>query len=395
MADNSPGERPHAPRTWLLLGRKAGDNAQLLALAEALGFPFETRRLAYRSTELATNLLAGPSLLGVAREGSDRLEPPWPGLVLSAGRRSEPVARWIREQAGGRGRVKLVHVGRPWAPLPEFDLVVTTPQYDLPKAPNVLRNEAPLHRVTPGRLAAARETWAPRLAHLPGPRVAVFLGGHSGPYTFDREAGALLGHHAARLARELGGSLLVTTSARTPTDAVDAFEARLDDVPRSVFHWRGGGENPYFGFLALADRIVVTCDSMSMLVEAIATGRPVLVFDLARGPGSRRPPRPADGSTPPRTVRERLGGLRMQPVWYRLGQRLGPRQLRRDVGAIHRAQIAAGRAAWLGDGMAGRAAGPAAGPPPLGDTERAATRVRALVGLEPAPGMPISEACKG
>ena len=188
------------PRTWLLMGHKAGDNAQLLALAEALGFPFEARRLAYRRTELVTNLLAGPNLLGVVPERSDPLEPPWPELVLTAGRRNEPVARWIREQAGGRERVRLVHVGRPWAPLSTFDLVVTTPQYSLPDAPNVLRNEAPLHRITPARLAAAREAWAPRLAHLPRPYVTVVLGGHSGPYTFDREAGAALGRQAGRMA---------------------------------------------------------------------------------------------------------------------------------------------------------------------------------------------------
>jgi hypothetical protein len=73
MADDDgaagvPSGRP-LPRTWLLMGHKAGDNAQLLALAEALGFPFETRRLAYRRTELVTNLLAGPNLLGVVPRG--------------------------------------------------------------------------------------------------------------------------------------------------------------------------------------------------------------------------------------------------------------------------------------------------------------------------------------
>ena len=231
-ASDAPPRQP--PRTWLLMGHKVGDNAQLVALAEALGWPWEAKRLAYRPTELVTNRLAGPTLLGIVPERSDPIEPPWPGLVLTAGRRNEPVARWIREQAGGRERVKLVHVGRPWSRLEEFDLVVTTPQYSLPEAPNVLHNEAPLHRVTPERLAAARAAWAPRLAHLPAPYVTVVLGGHSGPYTFDREAGALLGHHAARMARELGGSLLITTSARTPAEAVDALEAQLGDAPHEL-----------------------------------------------------------------------------------------------------------------------------------------------------------------
>ncbi len=364
------------PHVWLLMGHKVGDNAQLLALAEALRLPFETKRLVYRPTELITNVLAGPSLLGLVRERSDPLEPPWPDLVLTAGRRNEPVARWVREQAGGRERVKLVHVGRPWARLSEFDLVITTPQYSLPEAPNVLHNEAPLHRITPERLAQAREQWAPRLAHLPRPYVTVILGGNSGPYSFDREAGALLGLEASRMVWELGGSLLITTSARTPPEAIQAFEEALT-APYDLYRWRPGEvENPFLGYLALADRLIVTCDSMSMLIEAIATGRPVLVFDLARGPGSRRPPLPADGSVRRAGWRERLRGFRLQPVWYRLGQLAGPAQLRRDVGVIHRRQIAAGRAAWLGGPPP-----PSGTAPPLRDTERAAARVRALLGL--------------
>ena len=94
-------ERP--PRTWALLGQKPGDNGQVLALAEALGWPFEIRRMAYRPTELITNRLLGVTLLGIDRGRSDPLEPPWPELVITAGRRNEPVARWIQREAGGRG----------------------------------------------------------------------------------------------------------------------------------------------------------------------------------------------------------------------------------------------------------------------------------------------------
>ena len=111
--------------------------------------------------------------------------------------------------------------------------------------------------------------------------------------------------------------------------------------------------------------------------------KPVLVFDLARGPGSRRPPLPANGSIRRAGWQERLRGFRLQPVWYRLGQLAGPAQLRRDVGVIHRRQIAAGRAAWLGDAMPDPGA-----VAPLADTERAAARVRALLGLPQSDGPP-------
>lgn len=49
--------------------------------------------------------------------------------------------------------------------------------------------------------------------------------------------------------------------------------------------WDGTGENPYFGFLALADAIIVTCESVSMMSEAAATSARVMVFQL---PGRSR-----------------------------------------------------------------------------------------------------------
>ncbi|MCB1885883.1 MAG: mitochondrial fission ELM1 family protein [Geminicoccaceae bacterium] len=364
-----------------MMGAKAGDNAQLLALAEALGWPFEAKHVAYRRTELLTNLFAGPTLAGLDRRRSDPLEPPWPDLILSAGRRNEPLVRWIARQAG-RDNVRLVHVGRPWALHECFDLIVTTPQYRLPDKPNILHNEAPMHRVRRERLDAEARAWAPRLAHLPFPRIAVVMGGNAGPYSFDRENGALLGFVASGRARAKGGSLLVTTSARTPKAAIEGLEAGLS-APAFVYRWtKGAKENPYFAFLALADEIVVTSDSMSMLIEAAATGKPVRLFDLDRRQGSHRPHLPADGSVPPRTLKERLEGFSLRPAIYKLGMRLGPSRLTRDVSIIHRNQVAAGRASWLG-----QEGGAVPSPPPLADTERAAAAVRRLF-EEPRPPRP-------
>ncbi len=363
-----------------MLGGKAGDNTQITALAEALGWPFETKRLAYRRTELLTNLFAGPTTKGLVAERSDRLEPPWPELVISAGRRNEPLVRWIQAQAG-RDKVRLVHVGRPWALHECFDLIVTTPQYRLPRKPHILHNELPLQRVNTDRLVREAELWRARLAHLPEPRLAVLLGGHAGPYNFDRENGALLGHHASRMAAAVGGALLVTTSARTPEAAIRAFGAQLD-VPH-VLHrfvkFQPAAENPFFAFLGLATEVIVTADSMSMLAEAIASGKPTHIFDLARGKSSNRPPRPQDGRIARRTVRERLADFRFQAVMYTLGMHLLPSRLTRDVRIIHTRQVAAGRAAWLGQPR------PAGDAPPLVDLERATAAVRALFGAAPPP----------
>ena len=118
--------RNPSPRTWVLLGQKAGDNHQVLALADALGWPYEVREIRNRPWELATNLLAGTRLWGIDRRRSSPLASPWPELVISAGRRNEPVARWLQRQSGGRAR--LVHIGRPWAPpAPAFLIRLVAP----------------------------------------------------------------------------------------------------------------------------------------------------------------------------------------------------------------------------------------------------------------------------
>jgi uncharacterized protein len=363
------GAATGAPRVWLLMGHRAGDNTQVQALGEALGWPFDIKRFVYKSYERILNLPFLATLAGVVSKESSALAPPWPDLVLTAGRRNEPIARWIKEQSGGRTR--LVHVGRPWAALSRWDLVVTTPQYRLPRGATVLHNEAPLHRVTRERLAAAALEWKPRVAQLPRPYVTVLAGGPSGPYPFDPKSGAKLARQAGELAAKRGGSLLVTTSARTPAATIEALFAAVT-VPSMLYRWRrDDDENPFFGFLALADAIVVTADSVSMMTEACATGRPVYFYDTGEGKTSMREP-PAPPSTPD-TIWRQLSLAYLKAFVYRQTMKLGPTRLTRDIRIVQRRLVESGRAAWLGDGE------PSPNAPPLVDVERAAERVRALL----------------
>lgn len=376
------------PRTWLMMGHKAGDNGQLLALADALGWAYEIKTLRYRRTEILTNLFAGPTLAGLDQDKSDPLVGPWPELILSAGRRNEPLVRWIQAQAG-RDAVKLVHVGRPWALHECFDLIITTPQYRLPQKPNILHNQAPLHRVDSNRLAAAKAQWAPVLEPLSAPRIAVIAGGHAGPYCFDRENGALLGYCANAMATQIGGSLMVSTSARTPSHATESLFAQLNCPAHTHRYEPGADGNPYMGYLAWADRVIVSCDSMSMLAEACETGKPVYIFDLLRGKKSHRPQRPVDGTVAPRSWLEAIKEFSLRPFFYRLGMTVGPSRLTRDVSIIHQRQVQAGRAVWLGQDWPAERTLTA----PIDDLERAASAVRTLFGSDPPsrPTMPKSK----
>lgn len=370
-----PQNNPHAnqepaPRVWLLMGHKVGDNNQILALAEALGWPYGIKRMVYKKSELLSNLLLGPTLAGINQDQSAPLSPPWPDLVITAGRRNEPVARWIRRQS--QNQTRLVHIGRPWAPLEQFDLIITTPQYRLPHAGNILHNTLPLHRVTEQRLAGAGQVWAEKLAYLPHPYIALLIGGNSGPFTLNGIKAHTLARSADALAKQSAGALLVTSSARTPSRTLSILR-KVIESPAYYHAWSDDGkDNPYFAFLALADAFIVTGDSVSMVCEACETGKPVYIFDLADSPHAHRPALPGD-----KLPWWRYGyNFRWRPLSHRLAMRLGPKRMRREVGGLHEQLIQAGRAAWLGDVFTG------GDPAPLNDLPRAVRRVKALFANE-------------
>ena len=281
---SSSERRP--PHVWVLFGKGTGGNGQMQSLADALGWPYEIKQLRHNKLNLLPNILLGATKATVDEKLSAPLEPPWPDLVIGASRRSAPVAQWIRKQSGGR--TKLVHLLHVQAPLGWFDLIVTMPQFCLPERANILHVTGVLNRIDPASMTAAGETWKTRLTHLPRPWTALLVGGNSSSYLLDAETAAKLGREASRAVAARGGSLLVTTSPRTPPEAAAALAAAVD-VPSHVYVWKkdDAPNNPYKGFLALADDFVVTIDSASLLVEASATGRPVAVFEWPRRGDSR------------------------------------------------------------------------------------------------------------
>ena len=369
---------------WCLLGKKAGDNTQVLALARELGFGYTEKIIVAHPWELLTHLTLRITLAGIERANSSPLEAPWPNLVISAGRRNEPVARWIKQQSGGRTR--LVHIGRPWAPLSTWDLVVTTPQYFLPLQDNILHNTLPLHRMLEAELASAGERLHPQLAGLPRPWIAVLMGGDSGRFVMTVEKGERLGVMANNLATAAGGALLVTDSARTPGRAGDALQAQLT-APHFCYRWGDAGDNPYHGLLALADAFIVTGESMSMLGEASAMGKPLFIFDVGDGEANWW---------------SLAHSYRYKPLSHRIAMCFGPKRMRRDIGNIQSAMVGNGSATWLEPEMIPSAAAglkkPLAimkEPSALLEEPSAIKKEPSATLKEPSASLPASAAVKG
>jgi mitochondrial fission protein ELM1 len=261
-------------RVWVLADDRAGHANQALGVADALGLAYEVKRLGYNRLARMPNLLLGIGMVHLARAARAAIGPPWPDIVIAAGRRTVPVARAIKRHDR---RTFLAQCMWPGPGASGFDLVAVPGHDRVPARANLVRTIGAPHRVSPSRLAAAALAWGERLADVPRPRIALLVGGATRRHPFGvREAGSLAAQVSA-LARAAGASVLMTTSRRTPPEARAALAQGL--AAAHGFEWAAdAGENPYLAYLALADAVVVTGDSTAMCTEACATGRAVYIF---------------------------------------------------------------------------------------------------------------------
>jgi hypothetical protein len=218
-----------------------------------------------------------PFARAVMTSGSDPLAPPWPDLLISCGRRTTALSIAVRRASGGR--TVTVHVQDPLTRPGAFDLIVAM-DHDPVSGPNVLKVPTALHDVTREKLKAAAKAWRGRLSAAKQPLVGVVLGGPTRRQTFTpaQMQGLIAG--LTRLQRETGARLAITPSRRTPEEVRALLATRFAGDPQAWL-WDGEGDNPYLGILALADRLVVTSDSVSMISEALATSAPVEIFGPA------------------------------------------------------------------------------------------------------------------
>lgn len=287
---NSPDGRAEGAETpvWVVTDGRPGNENPARALARALephGFaPADVRRAVPRAW--AGRLPARLWRMIPARVGGwpfsgyaapEGLAKPWPGLVISAGRRSAPAAAAMRALSamGAGGWVRAVQILDPRMGAGAFDALVL-PEHDGRTGPGVVTTLGSLSAVTPEIARAAAAPWAARLEGLARPRLAALIGGPSGSNRWgEAEGRAVLAALAAAEAE--GWGLMVTPSRRTPAGLV----AAMRDAAPGAFVWDGTGENPYPGILGLADAALATADSVNMASEAASAGLPVNVLPVA------------------------------------------------------------------------------------------------------------------
>jgi mitochondrial fission protein ELM1 len=260
---------------WVVTEGKAGMESQCLGVAEALGVTPTVKRIGLRQPWKTLAPYLGFEC--AASFTGDAIDKDFPRLVIACGRKGFSAARYIKRASKGKSFV--VYIQDPRVRCPELDLIVV-PEHDPLRDANVLVTTAAPNRVSSAWISHAREDFTHLLSPLPGPRVALLIGGTSAAYNIEREELAWI-CDTAKMAVPRGGSLMVTASRRTGPENLAFLKEQF--FGSHCYFWDGKGANPYGGYLAWADYFIVTPDSVSMISEAASTGRPVYLLPLPGG----------------------------------------------------------------------------------------------------------------
>lgn len=258
----------HQKTAWIVYdANKTGSMNQCLALCEGLGYTPVIKEV---KLGFFHRLFSPFFRIGLGHKNWKGGELP-PSLVIASGRQASGGAARLRSPT-----TKVIFIMNPYISTRHFDAVIA-PMHDHLVGENVCSILGGLHNVTKDRLESAKKSMP---VDLPKPHITVLLGGDSQHFTYTESHLKNLRDKLFNLKSSMGGgSFLITPSRRTRPDLMPYIHELFKESVHTI--WDVQGENPYLSFLAHADVIVATSDSISMVSEACGVGVPVLIEDLS------------------------------------------------------------------------------------------------------------------
>lgn len=267
---------------WGVTEGAAGMASQVKGLAQAVGLPFEVRAIPLKFPWKRM----WPGIVPVTRSifaHPEQFNDALPRLLICCGKQSVMTSLYLKKRLGDR--IFTVQIQDPKINSSRFDLVVV-PEHDGLTGPNVIASAGAVHHINDELLAEYGSKGLMGGLERIGPKfVLVLVGGPTKYYAYSDEDLSRFEEKLARLATQSGARLAILTSRRTPASILDRFRTKFGE---EHFVWDPARENPYLTALALCSHIIVTGDSVSMISEASATGKPVFVEYLTEKRKARR-----------------------------------------------------------------------------------------------------------
>ncbi len=193
-------------------------------------------------------------------------------IVISCGRKSVIPSIYLKQKY--KNKIMNIHIQDPKVSLSNFDYVVV-PEHDQLKGKNVLTTKGAIHYLRNSELNENGNYLKPKI--IKEKVVSFIVGGPNKYYDYKEKS---LDEVFLKIKKNFINNnyqLIFIPSMRTPKNIIDKAKTFFDENQIIV---TGVDKKAYLSSLKLADHIVVTCDSTSMISEAAITGKPIYVAQM-------------------------------------------------------------------------------------------------------------------
>lgn len=257
---------------WALLDNRTGHRNQILGILSKLNFKYKAIEIKYNFLaflpnfffQIFNNNFHVNSIKYLIKE-------PYPDIIISCGRRTATIALALKKKF--KFRPFCIHLMYPRFTLfrKNFNLIFT-PNHDSVKKSKFVRK----FLGSPSNIELKKI----KNHDYVKPVFFLLIGGDHGRYQLSRnEVKELIYKISSKLNKK--ATILISTSRRTSKEIIEEVDKIKNTLKiiKEVFHPnKSSCENPYLKFLSIADEIIATGDSMSMLSDACETNKPVRIY---------------------------------------------------------------------------------------------------------------------
>lgn len=213
------------------------------------------------------------------KEAFHKIKDIYADIIVSCGASTAGANIFLRYE----NNAKNIHIMKPGlARNRRFNMVIL-PRHDAPKkkSPNILITEGAPNRITEEAMKEAVLRVLPRESHLARHGVGLLIGGDTKIFKLRKESVEEVVNNALKIAEEMNLDIFISSSRRTSGE-VDAFlRDKLDRNPRCkllVIANERNIEGALPAIFGSSEVIIVSPDSISMISEAVTSGKYVVVF---------------------------------------------------------------------------------------------------------------------
>ena len=188
-------------------------------------------------------------------------------IIISCGRKSVIPSIALKKRFGNE--IFNIHIQDPKVSLKYFDLIIS-PDHDNLKGDNVLSTRGSIHYLT--RKEIAENSKYIQIDKGKKKIVTFIIGGPNKYYNYSDEQIHYIFNKVKKLFTPDKFKLIVIPSYRTPERII---KKAFNTFGFNHYVVKEIDKKAYLSSLSIADYIIVTCDSTSMISEAAVTGKPV------------------------------------------------------------------------------------------------------------------------